>query len=86
MLIHQDVQMYASILEKGHALSHHAAGERDLYLHIASGEVVANGAQLRDGDALKVASGTTLTLLANEEAEVVLFDMPAIAKQAEYLD
>lgn len=86
MLIHQDVQMFSSILEKGHALSYNTQGERDLYLHVASGELVVNGANLSSGDALKVASGTQLTLLANEEAEVVLFDMPAIAKQAEYLD
>ncbi len=58
MTIHQDALVYAALLDGAETATQSLAPGRRLYVHVARGEVTANGQQLRAGDALK-ATGET---------------------------
>lgn len=74
--IHQDADVYASILKEGDALSHSLDAGRLAYVHVVRGSVTVNGKTLKGGDALKVVDEGQVTL-DNADAEILLFDLPA---------
>ena len=76
VLVHQDVAVYAAILDRDDLVRHPLAPGRNAYLHVARGSVLANGVALAAGDALKVRDETLLTLEQAQAAEVLLFDLP----------
>jgi quercetin 2,3-dioxygenase len=76
VLLHQDADMYASILNGSDQVEHPLAPGRNAYLHVIRGYLVANGVVLSAGDALKVAGESAVTLSQAEAAEVLLFDLP----------
>jgi quercetin 2,3-dioxygenase len=47
-----------------------------LYLHVACGQISANGVTLAAGDALKLTDTSTLLLRDAGAAEVLVFDLP----------
>src|SRR5499427_3216311 len=73
--IHQDAFLYAGLLDGADRAVHKLAPGRRAYLHVARGEVTANGQALEAGDALKVVDATELTLERAKDAEVLLFDL-----------
>ncbi len=75
VLIHQDLCMYAGLLDAGVALVHAFTPGRCGWLQLLRGEVVANGTALSVGDGLALRDMPTLELRAKTEAEVLLFDM-----------
>jgi quercetin 2,3-dioxygenase len=75
--VHQDARLFAALLEGTDRLTHVLARERLAYLHVVRGKVHANGETLAAGDALKVSDVTEIILEgADEEAEILLFDLP----------
>ena len=72
--IRQDVDAYASVLEKGQAASHVLASGRHAWLHVAEGELDVNGNRLAEGDAVAVTSESRLDI-AGLGAEFLLFDL-----------
>lgn len=78
--IHQDAFLYAALLAPGQTVSHDLAPGRLGYVHMARGRLRAHGESesqpLEDGDGLKVRNVSRLTLSAEAEAEVLLFDLP----------
>jgi len=74
--IHQDTDLFASVLQDGDAVEHSfAAGQRG-WLQVARGAVTVNGETLEAGDGAAMAELETVTLTANGEAEFLLFDLP----------
>ena len=76
VLIHQDAQLYASILDGEDRVSHAVANGRGIYVHVARGSVDVNGETLSAGDALKATDVTEVVLSNGRDAEVLLFDLP----------
>ena len=74
--IHQDAALYAALLDGEERLIHPLAPGRRAYVHVARGEVTANGRPLGPGDALKAADEPAVTLERGKDAEVLLFDLP----------
>jgi quercetin 2,3-dioxygenase len=74
--IHQDAQVYAALLDGAEIAVHPVAAGRRAYVHMARGEVTANGQSLRAGDALKVTGEREVRLEGGRQAEVLLFDLP----------
>lgn len=74
--IHQDVELYATVLSTGRQLSYHAKPGRSLYIQVARGSVILDGVMLEAGDAAKVDEQHAIELKAAEEAEILLFDLP----------
>jgi len=74
--IHQDVDLYASIVEKEVELNLCATAERCHYLQVVKGEVIYGDHRLNAGDALKISTVDDKTLLALTKAELLWFDLP----------
>ena len=75
--IHQNVDLYATVLEKGEAVSHTLAENRVGWLQVARGAVQLNDRTLSAGDGAAIAQESVLRLQAIAPAEILLFDMAA---------
>jgi len=73
--IHQDAAVYASLLSSGEQVTHRLAAGRLAYLHLVRGAVSLNGMQLTSGDGAKIESEQELVVSANDDSELLLFDM-----------
>jgi redox-sensitive bicupin YhaK (pirin superfamily) len=73
--IHQDALVYASLLDGAESATHALAAGRRAYVHVARGEVTANGQALEAGDALKATGEREIRLEGGKGAEVLLFDL-----------
>lgn len=74
--LHQDVRLYAGLLDADSVLTHPLQAGRRGYLHVARGDVVVNAQPLAAGDALKLEHEPVLSVSASTGAEVLLFDLP----------
>jgi redox-sensitive bicupin YhaK (pirin superfamily) len=50
--------------------------QRRYYLHVARGDISANGEAMRAGDAAMFENESSLQVLADSDAELLLFDLP----------
>ena len=73
--IHQDAFLYAALLEGADRVVHTLRPGRRAYLHVARGNLTADGQALEAGDALKVVDAPALVLEQGTGAEVLLFDL-----------
>ena len=75
--IHQDVDLYASVLGRGAAVSHALAAGRKGWLQVARGGVTVGDQTLAAGDGLAFDAAETITIRGSidGDAEVLLFDM-----------
>ena len=73
--IHQDAKIYASLLDEREAVVHTLENGRSAWLQVAAGSVTLNDVALKQGDGAAVSGETSLTITANEPAEVLLFDL-----------
>lgn len=76
VLIHQDVTLYAAILDGDDALEYALPANRSAYLHLARGTLTANGVALKAGDALKVIDEALIKVKNANNTEILLFDLP----------
>jgi redox-sensitive bicupin YhaK (pirin superfamily) len=74
--IHQDARVYAGLFDGNEDATLDVPATRRLYLHVARGQVQANGTALATGDALKLSNEEKLTLSNGKDAEVLVFDLP----------
>ena len=75
MRIHQDVDLYASVLSAGTELTHAFGAGRHGWLQVVRGEVSIDGQSLAAGDGAAISSVDSITLKAASDAELLLFDM-----------
>ncbi|WP_421654440.1 pirin family protein [Leptothermofonsia sp. ETS-13] len=76
--IHQDVNLYAALLNEEDEVSHPLASKRVAWLQVARGAVQLNGQTLTAGDGAAISNESDITLRgAAKDAEVLLFDMAA---------
>ncbi|MFN8643359.1 MAG: pirin family protein [Candidatus Binatia bacterium] len=73
--IHQAVEIHAARLAPGDHARHQLAPDRHAWLHVARGALTVNGAALRAGDGAAISDEAAVTLRADGEAEVLLFDL-----------
>ena len=73
--IQQDARLYATILEPGSSIEHMLAEKRYAWIQVARGNLNVNGHELNQGDGAAVSNERQLQLAANDEAEVLLFDL-----------
>jgi redox-sensitive bicupin YhaK (pirin superfamily) len=75
VVIHQDVALYAAVLDPGEQVEHELASGRRAWLQVARGAVQVNGRDLAAGDGAALTDERTLTIRGVQAAEVLLFDM-----------
>ena len=76
MTIHQDANVYATMLDGAETVEHPLAPGRRAYVHVARGEVRVNGVALGAGDAVKLAGEPSVRMDGGAHAEALLFDLP----------
>ena len=73
--IHQDVDLYASVLEASKRVSLKLRADRKVFIQVISGDIAINGQRLATGDGAQIETEPTVEILAASEAEFLLFDM-----------
>jgi hypothetical protein len=76
LLIHQDARVYAGLFDGTETAKLSVDKGRRIYVHVARGNLTANGVDLSAGDALKITREAQLLLEHGENAEVLVFDLP----------
>lgn len=73
--IHQDVNLYASVLDAGEKIEYEIKGDRKIWLQFVRGEMAVNGQQISAGDAVAMKDESQLVLAATSNTEFLLFDL-----------
>jgi redox-sensitive bicupin YhaK (pirin superfamily) len=79
--IHQDVALYATLLEPGEKAAFTSAPGRYAWLQICRGAITLDGERLEAGDGVAISPNSAtdslrIEALATSSAEVLLFDLP----------
>lgn len=77
LVIHQDVNLFGSLLSADKSVTHDVTSGRKAWLQIIKGRISVNGQELSAGDGLGILEAGTLNLVALESAEFLLFDLAA---------
>jgi quercetin 2,3-dioxygenase len=73
--IHQDVNLYSTIIEAGQTLSRAVSATRKTWLQVVRGRLQMEGSVLSSGDGVAIQTDGEIELKASERSEVLLFDM-----------
>ncbi|WP_305988059.1 pirin family protein [Roseibium sp. MMSF_3544] len=77
VVIHQDVDLYASLLTADKSVGFEIKAGRKVWLQIVKGKVSTGGQVLSAGDGLGLLDSGRINLTAQENAEFLLFDLAA---------
>jgi len=75
--IHQDLDLFIADLGTGDAVSHALGPHRNAWVQVTRGAVTVNGTPLSQGDGAALTDETEVRIAANDNAEVLLFDLGA---------
>jgi quercetin 2,3-dioxygenase len=73
--IHQEVDIYAAVLEPQRMVTYEVQPNRYAWLQIARGQVTLNGQALSAGDGVQINGEEALTVGTDTGAEILLFDL-----------
>ena len=73
--IQQDARVYSAILDPGSRIEYQLTGDRHAWIQIARGSLRVNGQHLNQGDGARVSKEPLVELTADDEAQVLLFDL-----------
>jgi len=73
--IHQNAQVYATVLDSGKTVVHRLAEDRYAWLQVARGTIRLNEMELKQGDGAAVRKENELRITAHDQAELLLFDL-----------
>ncbi|MDP8965002.1 MAG: pirin family protein [Cyanobacteriota bacterium] len=73
--VHQDVDLYAAVLEPNQRVSHTLKPQRHAWVQVARGEVTLNGLSLEKGDGAAISEERDVVIEATTDAEILLFDL-----------
>ena len=73
--IHQDAKLYVSLLLPREQVEHKLSNGRYGWLQVAKGTVELNGKPLQQGDGAAISEEPKLEVKAQQEAEILLFDL-----------
>lgn len=75
MKINQDVNLLLARFSAGNAVSHRLGADRHAWVHVAEGEMIVNGENLKGGDGIALSGEKKIELGAVTEAQALIFDM-----------
>jgi redox-sensitive bicupin YhaK (pirin superfamily) len=75
LLIHQDAEVHAALLEEGQSVAHFMRQGRHAWVQVARGGVMVNGHRMTAGDGAALSDEGEVEILASGSAEVLLFDL-----------
>ncbi len=74
--IHQQVDLYVTVLAPGATVTQRLPPGRSAWVQVARGTLRLNDTPLLAGDGAAVSGETVLTVTAQDQSEVLLFDLP----------
>ncbi len=73
--VHQDVDLYAAVLQPNQRVSYSLKPQRHAWVQVARGGITLNGLPLDKGDGAAISEETEVVIEATTDAEVLLFDL-----------
>lgn len=73
--IHQDAEIYGTILEPGETVRHALQPARHAWLQVVRGKLTLNGQPLSTGDGAAISDERELVVSAEQPSELLLFDL-----------
>src|SRR5262249_39679285 len=73
--IYSDARLFASTIEPGKSASPPLAKGRHSWVQILRGDASVNGSKLSTGDGAAISDESSVTIKADQEAEILLFDL-----------
>ena len=73
--IHQDVDLYASVLDRGNEVALGSVADRRVFVQVISGELDVNGEKLSAGDGAQIRNAAEINVRAESESEFLLFNL-----------
>ena len=73
--VHQDVDLFASVVETGNVLKHVINDGRKVFVQVVFGDVAVNGNDLSSGDGVQITEEAQVSIESRSDAELLLFDM-----------
>ncbi len=73
--VHQDVDLYAAVLEPNQRVSYSLQPQRHAWVQVARGGITLNGLSLEKGDGAAISNETDVVIEATTDAEFLLFDL-----------
>lgn len=77
LTIHQDLDLFVATLGKGDAVSHALRPQRKAWVQVTRGNVSVNGTNVSAGDGAALTDEAEIRIAANDNAEVLVFDLGA---------
>jgi redox-sensitive bicupin YhaK (pirin superfamily) len=75
LTIHQDVDLYASVLDQGNKVKLDNVADRRIFVQIVSGELDVNGEKLSAGDGAQLRQAAEIRATAESDAEFLVFNL-----------
>lgn len=75
IVLHQDARIYLGALDAGKSVTHEVGEGRHVWVQVARGTGTVNGQTYRDGDGLALSFENAVTIAAETDTDIVLFDM-----------
>jgi redox-sensitive bicupin YhaK (pirin superfamily) len=75
LTIHQDVDLYASVLEQGNEVTLDNVADRRIFVQVVSGELDVNGEKLSAGDGAQLRQAEEIKARAESDAEFLVFNL-----------
>jgi redox-sensitive bicupin YhaK (pirin superfamily) len=75
LTVHQDVDLYAAMLEPGGKARLDLAKDRHVWVQVARGEVEVNGSRLAAGDGAAILDQDSVELVSASGGEILVFDL-----------
>jgi redox-sensitive bicupin YhaK (pirin superfamily) len=73
--VHQDVRVFATLLSTGEEVERNMDSNRYAWIQVARGSLKVNDVVTNQGDGVVVVAESSLIIVANEDAEFLLFDL-----------
>jgi len=73
--IHQDVSLYASVLDAGAVVEQPLAAGRGAWIQVVGGDLTVNDQAIAAGDGAAIEDAGTLRIAAGQASEFILFDL-----------
>lgn len=77
LTIHQDLDLFVANLDRGNEVAHALRPQRKAWVQVTRGEVSVNGTTVGKGDGVALTDEREVRIAANDNAEVLLFDLGA---------
>lgn len=75
LTVHQDVEILGALLDDGQPLEYAAQADRHLWIQLVKGRLSVNGIDLEAGDGAALSDEKTVTFLAADSSEFLIFDL-----------